>query len=295
MKTKSLLTLTGILFATTIGFFATSASSVANAQTAGATQDSPEAKVNLTTADQLQIKVQEICPVTGESLGSMGQPIKVKVGQQTAFLCCKGCQGKDIDADHWSKIQKNIAEAQGTCPIMGKPVDASMKSTIVDGQKIFVCCPPCIEKINADPKPNLEKVQSQYKKHVAKEMQAASDLAHIKAQEICPVTGKPLGSMGDPIKVKVGPEEVAFLCCKGCVGQKIQAQHWQTVQTNLAKAQKTCPIMGKPVDATMKSVVVKGRKIFVCCPPCIDKIKADPDTFIKKVNQQITEVETSGE
>ena len=38
------------------------------------------------------------------------------------------------------------------------------------------------------------------------------------AQRVCPVTEKPLGSMGVPVKVTLRAQAV-FLCCKGCVGK----------------------------------------------------------------------------
>ena len=250
-------------------------------------QETQQQKSPLTDADHLQIAVQKICPVTGEELGSMGEPLKVKVGEQVAFLCCKGCQGKELNAEHWKTIQARMAKAQGVCPIMEKPVDATMKSTVVNGQQVFVCCPPCIAKIQADVEGSLKKVNASYVSFVTKERQEKSDQLHATAQGICPVTGNKLGSMGAPIKVKVGEEEVAFLCCKGCVGKQIKAEHWTTIQTNLATAQKTCPVMGKAVDASMKSTVVNGRKIFVCCPPCIEKIKADPATYVAKLDVQI--------
>lgn len=246
-----------------------------------------QTKSTLTEADQLQIAVQKICPVIGAELGSMGDPIKVKIGEQVAFLCCKACQGKKVSADHWKTIQTRIAKAQGICPIMEKPVDSSMKSTVVNGQQVFVCCPPCIPKIEADVDGSLKKVNAKYVSFVASERQAESDQLHTQAQGICPVSGKKLGSMGDPIKVKVGNEEHAFLCCKGCVGKQINAEHWKTIQSNLAKAQGVCPVMEQPVDAEMKSVVVNGRKIFVCCPPCIAKIKADPATYVAKLDEQV--------
>lgn len=170
---------------------------------------------------------------------------------------------------------------------MGKPVDASMESTVVEGQRIYVCCPPCIEKIQADTASALEKLNSAYHKVAMESMQEKNDELQIAAQAICPVSGKELGSMGKPVKVRVGEEETAFLCCKGCVGQKIDAELWAKVQENLAKAQATCPVMGKPVDASMKSTVVNGRKVFVCCPPCIEKIQAEPITYMTKVNAQV--------
>jgi hypothetical protein len=44
-----------------------------------------------TAADQPAIKAQRVCPVSGESLGSMGVPIKVTRGGRAVFLCCQGC------------------------------------------------------------------------------------------------------------------------------------------------------------------------------------------------------------
>lgn len=249
--------------------------------------ETTEAKSNLSDTDQLQIAVQKICPVSGGELGSMGEPIKVKVGEQIAFLCCKGCQGKQLSAEHWGTIQARIASAQGICPIMEKPVDATMKSTVVNGLQVFVCCPPCIPKIQADIGGSLAKVNAYHTKFIAAEKQAASDKLHAHAQGICPVSGQELGSMGAPIRVKVGEKETVLLCCKGCVGKQLNADHWKTIQTNLAKAQGVCPVMGQKVDATMKSTVVNGRKIFVCCPPCIPKIDADPVGFVAKLDQQI--------
>lgn len=283
---KVLLTFTAVLLMTATSF----------AQATQEHQHQQQAANNtLTEADQLQIAVQKICPVSGEALGKMGDPIKVQVGEQVAFLCCKGCQGKELKAEHWKTIQANIAAAQGTCPIMGKPVSADMKSTVVNGQQVFVCCPPCIPKIQADVAGSLKRVNASYVSFVTAERQAKSDQLHAAAQGICPVSGGKLGSMGVPIKVKVGENEVAFLCCKGCVGKQINTEHWTTIQANLAKAQGTCPVMGKPVDASMKSTVVNGRKIFVCCPPCIEKIQADPATFVAKLDSQIDTNTHAGE
>lgn len=37
---------------------------------------------------------QKTCPVTGEALGSMGQPVPVTVKGQTVYVCCRGCATK---------------------------------------------------------------------------------------------------------------------------------------------------------------------------------------------------------
>lgn len=43
----------------------------------------------------------------------------------------------------------------------------------------------------------------------------ASDAELIKAQGVCPIAGKKLGSMGKPIKVTLKGQAV-FLCCDSC-------------------------------------------------------------------------------
>lgn len=112
--------------------------------------------------DQLKIAVQEICPTTGAKLREHGTPIKVKVGEETIFLCCKGCLKKKIDPKHWVTIHANFAKAQRICPIMKKELPKNPKWSIVNGQIVYVCCPPCTKKIDADPVTFLDKLDQLY-------------------------------------------------------------------------------------------------------------------------------------
>ena len=45
-----------------------------------------------TADDETLIARQKVCPVTDESLGSMGKPVKVMVDGRPVFLCCKACE-----------------------------------------------------------------------------------------------------------------------------------------------------------------------------------------------------------
>ncbi|MCA9218149.1 MAG: hypothetical protein KDB27_34005, partial [Planctomycetales bacterium] len=74
------------------------------------------------------------------------------------------------------------------------------------------------------------------------------DQLKASVQRICPVSGKALGSMGTPKKVKIGDEEI-FLCCESCAKRKIDKQHWVTIHKNFAAAQRSCPVMEKPLPA----------------------------------------------
>lgn len=112
--------------------------------------------------DQLRVAVQAICPVSGEKLGSMGDPLKVQVGEETLFLCCQGCVNQSIKPEHWKTIHTNVAKAQGSCPVMGHDLPTKPKWTIVAGQVVYVCCPPCTKKITADPTKYLRDVDALY-------------------------------------------------------------------------------------------------------------------------------------
>ena len=116
----------------------------------------------LSNRDQLRIAVQGICPVTGERLGEHGAPIKVKAGEETVFFCCEGCLKGKINAQHWATVHANFARAQGICPVMKKPLPANPKWTIVEGQIVYVCCPPCGKKIAADPATYLRQIDERY-------------------------------------------------------------------------------------------------------------------------------------
>jgi hypothetical protein len=112
--------------------------------------------------DQIRIAVQKICPISGNNLGDHGAAIKVKVGAETVFLCCKGCLKKKINAKHWATIHANFAKAQRICPVMKHELPERPKWVIVEGQIVFVCCPPCTKKIVADPKKYLRQVEKLY-------------------------------------------------------------------------------------------------------------------------------------
>ena len=124
--------------------------------------DDSRAGQTQTNREQLRIAVQEICPASGDRLGEHGAPIKVKVGQETVFLCCQGCLKDKIDPTRWATIHANFARAQRICPVMKKELPRNQKWTFVNGQIVYVCCPPCIKKIVADPETHIQQVDELY-------------------------------------------------------------------------------------------------------------------------------------
>lgn len=108
--------------------------------------------------NQLLIDAQKICPVSGESLDSMGGPIKARSGDRTVFLCCQGCVGQTISKANWAEVTANLIAAQGSCPVMNRELPEQPASVVVNGRTVFVCCKPCIKKVQADPKKHLAAV-----------------------------------------------------------------------------------------------------------------------------------------
>lgn len=112
-----------------------------------------------------------------------------------------------------------------------------------------------------------------------------AEQVYVMVQEICPVSGQPLGNHGLPIKATVGKsKEQVFLCCKGCLGKKIAPKHWDRIHANFLAAQQQCPVMRKPLPKNPAITIANGRPIYTCCPPCVKKITNDPESFIRKVD-----------
>ena len=130
---------------------------------------SPAAAAAPPTAEAIHQAVQQICPVSGERLGDHGPPVRVLVGeqQQEIFLCCKSCLDKQIDPEHWATIHANMAKAQKICPVMKNPLPAKAAWQIIRGRVVFVCCPPCLDKIAAKPKPFLSANDELYAESLA--------------------------------------------------------------------------------------------------------------------------------
>jgi hypothetical protein len=71
----------------------------------------PEGLAELPEADRALAEKQEVCPVSGGPLGSMGKPVKITVKGKTLFLCCAGCEPK-INKDPDKYLAKLDAAGQ---------------------------------------------------------------------------------------------------------------------------------------------------------------------------------------
>ena len=64
------------------------------------------ARVSFVQADRESFTQQRTCPVTGALLDSMGQPVKVLVGDRPLYLCCAGCIEKVKETAGSDSVQR---------------------------------------------------------------------------------------------------------------------------------------------------------------------------------------------
>jgi YHS domain-containing protein len=98
----------------------------------------------------------------------------------------------------------------------------------------------------------------------------------------CPVTGK---AVDKALSVEKDGKRI-YVCCKNCIAKvekdfDTYAKKMEGDGIVLEKAQTTCPVMkGNPINKKF-FVDVEGKRIYVCCPGCIDPIKKEPAKYIK--------------
>ncbi|MEX2171805.1 MAG: hypothetical protein WD851_20970 [Pirellulales bacterium] len=124
-----------------------------------------------------------------------------------------------------SEEERELAEAQGFCPVMVKNrlgIMGTPTKVMIKDQPVFLCCKGCNRRALANPDKTLAVVEKLKMKVAEAEISASlaklsrEDRALARAQGYCPVmTDSRLGSMGPPVKVMVNDQPV-FLCCKGC-------------------------------------------------------------------------------
>lgn len=108
----------------------------------------------------------ETCVVSGQKLGSMGEPVEYVHDNRLVRLCCKGCISaveKD-PAKHLTELDKAAIEKQkadyplDTCVVRGDELDDNAKDVVIGGQLVRLCCPGCEKKLRAEPQKYLTQI-----------------------------------------------------------------------------------------------------------------------------------------
>lgn len=176
-----------------------------------------------------------------------------------------------------------LAEKQTVCPVMGGKINTNLYVDF-DGKRVYVCCESCLDKLKADPAGYIEKMEK-----------AGIELEKSPvAQTVCPVTGEKV----DYTKYVDVDGKRVYVCCEKCA-EKVKADPATYIGklekdgVTLAKAPKpqtVCPVMGGAVSKSL-FVDAEGKRIYVCCPSCIETVKADPHKYITQLEADGVELE----
>ncbi len=233
----------------------------------------------------------DTCAVSGEKLGSMGEPIvKVYDGREVRF-CCDGCIG-GFEADkagYFAKVDEAMIRQQlmhyplTTCAVrggelggMGEPVNM-----IHDNRLVRFCCSGCIKAFKADPE-----------KHFA-EMDAKIIAQQAPAYPLtdCPVGEHAHGGADGASYDIVYMNRLVRLCCEGCEPKLYAdpASYMAKLDKAHADAQRaeyplsTCVVGGDAFDDDAVEIVAGTQLVRLCCEGCVDDFKAEPQKYLEKI------------
>ncbi|HRQ72424.1 MAG TPA: hypothetical protein PLU35_05280 [Phycisphaerales bacterium] len=198
------------------------------------------------------------------------------------------------------------------CPIGKEPIVPSAGTVEYKGVTIGLCCPGCGEQfLSWDEtrkdefvllaKARREPGQEQHGEQPGKQPEtgAAADAepwTDLYTLATCPISGRKLGSMGDPVVKRYDGREVRF-CCAGCIErfEADPAAAWKKVDEAMAKDQRpfypleTCIVSDEPLKEDGRDVateiVFNNRLVRLCCRTCAKEFAADPRALMKKLDK----------
>lgn len=157
----------------------------------------------------------DTCPITGNKLGSMGDPVIEIIDGREVRFCCAGCVDK-FKSDKESRFKeidaKMIAQQLpyyplDICVISGEPLDINGKSVdFIYGNRLFrVCCNDCKAELIA----NATKYVPELDEAIVKKQKRTYPM------NTCVIGKGALDGMGGPDYMIVG-NRLVQLCCAGC-------------------------------------------------------------------------------
>lgn len=160
-----------------------------------------------------------VCPISGQALGSMGDPVVKLYERREIRFCCGACPEKfeaDISAS-MSKVDAMIVESQrafyplATCLVSGEPLTVEGEDIAIEyvHQNRFVrlCCKGCVADLKAEPAKFMHKLD-------AAVAAAQRDQYPITT---CVVSGEDMTDLAEDDVIEVVVANRLFrLCCPPC-------------------------------------------------------------------------------
>lgn len=152
-----------------------------------------------------------------------------------------------------------------TCPIMGRPSSKAL-FTDTDFGRVYVCCPPCIKKIQGDP---------------ARAYQTAYPVLKKAGNTVDPVTGASIGEK--PVLLSLQGYEIALASEASVAPARANAQIVLTKALDpriVDVGNRTDPVTGQPV-VDNAFVLIDQDLIHLASPQSVEAVRNDPEKFRK--------------
>jgi len=260
--------------------------------------------------------VNKMCPIGKEPVEPEGGSVKYK--GDTIGFCCPGCEEKfmawdeakrdefvaaakadshmGMDTDHHSMPTKAASidvKSQpytlGVCPVSGEALGGDMGEPIVkviDGREVKFCCKKCVSKFMSDKEGFFAKI----------DQQMIVDQMPYYPMTTCIVSGESLMEDGEDISVNmIYANRLVRLCCKMCKKEfnADPASFLAKIDKAAADQQreeyplKTCLVSGEELGGMGEpsEKVIAGRLVKFCCSMCEPKVLANPEPYLKKIDE----------
>jgi YHS domain-containing protein len=115
---------------------------------------------------------------------------------------------------------------------------------------------------------------------------SAGTTKELTPQTNCPVMG---GKIDSTLYTDIQGQRV-YHCCSMC-SAKLKADPDTYFKKAAEKGvlfeniQATCPVSGKKLESKTVYTDYQGRRVYFCCQGCIGKLDADPQTYLKKLDE----------
>jgi YHS domain-containing protein len=174
-----------------------------------------------------------------------------------------------------------------TCPVSGRELDDPQSIIVMmhEGREVRFCSPGCIDAFRANPDKILEQVDERI---------VEQQLAYYP-MTTCPVSGEPLGSMGDPVNMVYDNRLVRF-CCNGCIrGFKRSPGEFLAVLDAAVIEQQmphypleACPISGESLGSMGEpvNIVAANRLVRFCCGGCVGMFYQAPAAHLATLKKK---------
>jgi Cu(I)/Ag(I) efflux system membrane fusion protein len=253
--------------------------------------------------DATLIARQGVCPVTGLTLGTMGDPLKVALGDEDIFVCCRDCEPKlrEHPEEYLAKLAPPPHDAVLTVP-EGAVIDTGTQKIVYVEREpgVFEGVEVQLGPRTGDQYPVVSGLR------LGDRVAAAGSFLLDAETRLNPAAASAyFGASGSGGASSDGASGAGGNASGSenndnddpTAAHLKQLDNLPPADRELARAQQICPVTDLPLGAMGVPVkfIVDGQPVFGCCPACEAEFLKRPDELLKKIGKaQILQPQSTG-